>query len=517
MYQALYRKWRPTTFDEVYGQEHITTILRGQVAAGRTSHAYVFIGTRGTGKTSCAKILAKAVNCLEPVNGNPCNKCESCVGIDSGAVLDVVELDAASNNGVDHVRALRDEALYAPGSVRLRVYIVDEVHMLSVAAFNALLKILEEPPEHLMFILATTELHKVPATVLSRCQRHSFRRADDSVVAEHLRRVSEVEGIALAPDASELLARLAEGSFRDALSLLDQCASGGTVDLGTVEELLGLGGGERISELLERILAHDTQSALSIFDELWRAGRSPATLLDELSRLLRDILLLQVAPGGGALLLSGTHDRERLRRFGTQSAPHRFMEALRTVQSAIAELRLTTAPRVTAELALIALSGAAELAVPEPIPETKPLPEPEPEPEPLPEPEPEPIPEPEPEPEPEPIPEPEIANDTVFEDAPEKLRYALGDRLKAQDFALIVNSRIFTVDNTLVLSANEDFTYGQLIKPKVADLIYDCVRELFGGSMTLRISNGEFPQMEADTKQKLIDNLGASGLLLIEE
>ena len=220
MYQALYRKYRPKTFDDVVGQEHITETLKKQVETGRLSHAYLFIGTRGTGKTTCAKILAKAVNCERPVNGNPCNQCAACRGIDDGSILDVVELDAASNNGVDNVRALRDEAVFSPANVRKRVYIIDEVHMLSTSAFNALLKILEEPPAHLMFILATTELHKVPATILSRCQRHSFKRIPVDTIAARLNYVAEQEHLNLQPDAAALLARMADGGMRDALTLL---------------------------------------------------------------------------------------------------------------------------------------------------------------------------------------------------------------------------------------------------------------------------------------------------------
>ena len=234
MYQALYRKWRPRTFDDVVGQKHITDTLKNQVQTGRLSHAYLFIGTRGTGKTTCAKILARAVNCEHPVNGNPCNCCPSCLGIESGAILDVVELDAASNNGVDNVRELREEAVFSPAAVKKRVYIIDEVHMLSVSAFNALLKILEEPPEHLMFILATTELNKVPATIISRCQRHSFRRIDTSTTAKRLYEIAQRENFQLEPDAAELLGRLADGSMRDGLSLLDQCSGNQHIDVDTV-------------------------------------------------------------------------------------------------------------------------------------------------------------------------------------------------------------------------------------------------------------------------------------------
>ena len=243
MYQALYRKWRPKTFSDVIGQSQITETLRRQVAEGRTSHAYLFTGTRGTGKTTCAKILARAVNCEHPADGDPCNRCDACRGLESGSFLDVLELDAASNNGVDQVRALRDEAVYSPAHVKKRVYIIDEVHMLSTPAFNALLKILEEPPEHLMFILATTELHKVPATILSRCQRFSFKRITPADVARRLAFVAEQEGIDLKADGAEILSRLADGALRDGLSLLDQCtAAGGTIDSGAVLEVLGLAG-----------------------------------------------------------------------------------------------------------------------------------------------------------------------------------------------------------------------------------------------------------------------------------
>ena len=270
MYQALYRKWRPKTFSDVIGQSHITDTLKKQVAEGRTSHAYLFTGTRGTGKTTCAKILAKAVNCEHPVNGDPCCQCPSCVGIESGSFLDVLELDAASNNGVDQVRALRDEAIYSPANVRKRVYIVDEVHMLSTPAFNALLKILEEPPEHLMFILATTELHKVPATILSRCQRFSFRRITPADIAARLQYVASQEGIDLKEDGAELLSRLADGALRDALSLLDQCAaSGGQIDSNSVLEVLGLAGNLQTAQLMEHILRRDSKAALLLLHQLY--------------------------------------------------------------------------------------------------------------------------------------------------------------------------------------------------------------------------------------------------------
>ena len=299
MYQALYRKWRPKTFSDVVGQEHVTETLQRQVAEGRLSHAYLFTGTRGTGKTTCAKILAKAVNCEHPENGNPCNKCQSCLGIESGGFLDVMELDAASNNGVDHVRALRDEAIYSPAQVKKRVYIIDEVHMLSTAAFNALLKILEEPPEHLMFILATTELHKVPATILSRCQRFAFRRILPREIVGRLNYIAEQEGIDLRPDGAELLAHIADGALRDALSLLDQCAAaGGTIDSAAVLDALGLAGNLQTAQLMDCVLRRDTKAALLLLHRLYGSGKDVGAVLGELSALARDLLISKTAPEG---------------------------------------------------------------------------------------------------------------------------------------------------------------------------------------------------------------------------
>ena len=356
MYQALYRKWRPKAFADVIGQEHITETLRRQVSEGRTSHAYLFTGTRGTGKTTCAKILAKAVNCEAPREGDPCGKCPSCVGIDSGGFLDVLELDAASNNGVDQVRALRDEAVYSPANVRKRVYIVDEVHMLSTAAFNALLKILEEPPEHLMFILATTELHKVPATILSRCQRFSFRRIRPEDVARRLRYVAEQEAIDLRPDGAEILSRLADGALRDGLSLLDQCAAaGGTIDAAAVLDVLGLAGNLQTARLMELILSRDTQGALLLLDELYKGGKDLGSVLSELSTLTRDLLLQKTAPKGGAALLSGGFDAAALDRLGQGVPAGRFLHLAATLQKASAELYASVNRRLDTELCLLRL------------------------------------------------------------------------------------------------------------------------------------------------------------------
>ncbi len=355
MYQALYRKYRPKTFDDVVGQEHITETLKKQVETGRLSHAYLFIGTRGTGKTTCAKILAKAVNCEHPVNGNPCNQCAACRGIDDGSILDVVELDAASNNGVDNVRALRDEAVFSPANVRKRVYIIDEVHMLSTSAFNALLKILEEPPAHLMFILATTELHKVPATILSRCQRHSFKRIPVDTIAARLNYVAQQEHLNLQPDAAALLARMADGGMRDALTLLDQCSGSDVITTETVISAMGLAGNLRTAQLLQSIADGDTAKTLEQFRSLWQDGKDPAALLDELSMLQRDLLMQAVAPRGGRELLSGGYDSETLQTLSGAFTPAQLLANLQSIQDALTAMAAQPNPRIAAELCLIRL------------------------------------------------------------------------------------------------------------------------------------------------------------------
>ena len=356
MYQALYRKWRPKTFSDVVGQEHVTETLQRQVAEGRLSHAYLFTGTRGTGKTTCAKILAKAVNCEHPENGNPCNKCSSCLGIESGGFLDVMELDAASNNGVDHVRALRDEAIYSPAQVKKRVYIIDEVHMLSIAAFNALLKILEEPPEHLMFILATTELHKVPATILSRCQRFAFRRILPREIVGRLNYIAEQEGIDLRPDGAELLAHIADGALRDALSLLDQCAAaGGTIDSAAVLDALGLAGNLQTAQLMDCVLRRDTKAALLLLHRLYGSGKDVGAVLGELSALARDLLISKTAPEGGAALLTGGYDSQTMDGLLRQADSARLIAICTTLQRTAADMNVSVNRRTDAELCLLKL------------------------------------------------------------------------------------------------------------------------------------------------------------------
>lgn len=356
MYQALYRKYRPRTFEDVVGQSHITETLRRQVEEGRLSHAYLFTGTRGTGKTTCAKILAKAVNCRHPEHGDPCNKCDACVGLDSGAILDVLELDAASNNSVDYVRALREEAVYTPGSVKKRVYIIDEVHMLSTAAFNALLKILEEPPEHLMFILATTELHKVPATIKSRCQQFSFKRLLPDEIARRLTYVAKQEDIPLTEGGAALLSRLADGGMRDALSLLDQCrVTQGPVDEGAIIDALGMAGNLETAKLLRELAAGDTAAALQDLARLYAAGKDVRTMLGELSALCRDLLIRKTAPQRGSELLTGGYDDATMRGLSEQLTAPRLIQMLTVLQETVTNLAHSGNQRTDAELCLIRL------------------------------------------------------------------------------------------------------------------------------------------------------------------
>lgn len=357
MYQALYRKWRPKVFSEVVGQEHITDTLRRQVAEGHTAHAYLFTGTRGTGKTTCARILAKAVNCLSPVDGEPCGRCEACRAVDAGTTLDITELDAASNNGVDQVRALREEAVYTPAVLKKRVYIIDEVHMLSLSAFNALLKIIEEPPEHLLFILATTELHKVPATILSRCQRFAFRRIVPEDIVGRLNYIAYQESIELEPDAAAFLARLADGGLRDAVSLLDQCASAaqGAVTVDEACKVLGLAGARQTAALMEAVGRHDAAAALSIFNTQYAEGKDLGAMLDELCAVARDLLILRTAPQAGIQMISGICTPQELRTLQPLLSPGELLRITAVLRDTAAGFNASANRRIDAELCLVRL------------------------------------------------------------------------------------------------------------------------------------------------------------------
>ena len=357
-YQALYRKYRPQTFDDVSGQMAVTQTLKTQLMTGKMSHAYLFTGSRGTGKTSCAKILAKAVNCEHPDNGNPCNRCSACRSIDEGTCMDVLEIDAASNNGVDNIRDLRDDAIYTPSQVKKRVYIIDEVHMLSLSAFNALLKIIEEPPEHLLFILATTELHKVPATILSRCQRFSFRRISQEDIAARLQYVAYQENIDLDESAARVIARLADGGMRDGLSLLDQCASAtvGELTAEAVYTCLGIAGERKCGELLGHIAAHNTKDALALFNQLYTDGKDLGAMLDELACLIRDLLVLKTAPNSGVTMLSGVASDQEAQQLAKQLSGGELVRMMSLVQETLADFTRSSSRRMDAELCILEMA-----------------------------------------------------------------------------------------------------------------------------------------------------------------
>ncbi|MBQ2752399.1 MAG: DNA polymerase III subunit gamma/tau [Oscillospiraceae bacterium] len=354
--QALYRLYRPKSFSEVVGQEHITTVLRNEMRRGHPSHAYLFIGSRGTGKTTCAKLMAKAANCLDLQDGDPCGKCDICRGIDEGSLLDVVEIDAASNNGVDDIRDLREEAVFTPAVAKYRVYIIDEVHMLSVSAFNALLKILEEPPEHVIFILATTEIHKVLPTIVSRCQRFDFHRIESSVIANRLLDVAEQEGITLDDQAAQLIARLSDGGMRDALSLLDVCAaSSHEVTVETVSNAAGLVGSAHLFELVRCISKGDTAAVLEQIAVLFQKSMDPQRLCAQLCGHYRDLMLAKVMERPENLINCLPSELPELKAQANKLSLNDILHNMTVLQDASVRMSRSTTKRAELELALATL------------------------------------------------------------------------------------------------------------------------------------------------------------------
>jgi DNA polymerase-3 subunit gamma/tau len=357
MYRALYRKWRPQRFEDVVGQRAIVTALKNQITAGRVGHAYLFTGVRGTGKTTCAKIFAKAVNCLHPEGGDPCGKCEICKGIDNGSLLDVVEMDAASNNGVDDIRDLRDETAYTPSACQYKVYIIDEVHMLSTAAFNALLKTLEEPPAHVIFILATTEIQKVPATILSRCQRYDFTRIGPEDIARRVEYIAGEEKLELTSDGAELIARLADGALRDALSILDTCAGvTAKIDADVVRRMAGVTDRSYLFHISDALEAQDAAAALAQLAQLRQQSVDVKRLTEELIAHYR-ALMLAALPGGQALLSGVSPEEEALYlQKGPEMGQREAIRAIRTLGTALEHMTRGSDQRIELELALFSLS-----------------------------------------------------------------------------------------------------------------------------------------------------------------
>lgn len=426
MYQVLYRKYRPKVFSDVYGQDHVTSTLKNEIKNGRVSHAYLFTGSRGTGKTTCAKILAKAVNCEHNVDGEPCNECEVCKGLDNGSIYDVVEIDAASNNGVDNIRELRDETNYAPSRGKYRVYIIDEVHMLSTGAFNALLKTLEEPPAHVIFILATTEVHKLPATILSRCQRFDFKRIQPETMAVRLKEVAGLEGLSLDDDAAVLIARIADGALRDGLSILDQCAGRSKeINSALVSEVAGLAGREAMYKLSDCIANSDSNTAMSIISDLYQNSFDMERLCVEMINHFRNFLVAKTVRKSRELIICTDDEYNTILEASKGFTVESIVFALDLFQNTLVTIKGGASARIEVEMAFIKLcepkmdesiaslldrvsklenaikSGVkvqpTQTAVPAPkeeyVPKEEPKPQPkaEPTPEPTPEPEPTPV------------------------------------------------------------------------------------------------------------------------------
>ncbi len=356
MYKALYRKYRPQTFEDVIGQPYIVRALKNQVAAGQTGHAYLFTGVRGTGKTTCARILAKAVNCNSPENGEPCGKCKSCLAITEGSTADICEVDAASNNGVDYIRELREEVIFAPAQVKYRIYIIDEVHMLSPSAFNALLKTLEEPPAHVKFILATTEVQKLPMTILSRCQRYDFRRIPASAMADLLLNIAKYEQIPLEPDAALLLASAADGAMRDAISMLELCAgSGETITAETAAQTLGIATGEHIAELAGAFSQKDLARATACFERVYADGIDPERLCEELLEFYRELLLCKIGAAGAEGIRG-----DEARKLAEKVSYDEVSGCVAAIQDCFERIGRSIAPRLDVQLLIVKLCRGAE-------------------------------------------------------------------------------------------------------------------------------------------------------------
>ncbi len=357
MYQVLYRKYRPKVFSDVVGQEHITTTLAKEIETGKLSHAYLFTGSRGTGKTTCAKILSKAVNCLHPIGGNPCNECEVCQGIESGAILDIAEIDAASNNGVDNIRDIREEINFTPASCKYRVYIIDEVHMLSIGAFNALLKTLEEPPAHVKFILATTEVHKLPVTILSRCQRFDFRRVTPEAMAQRMNYIASQEGFTVTEEALSLIARIADGGMRDALSLLDQCIGhGDTIDADLVCSVAGMTGKDHLFSLASTVNEKNSAMALELISDLHGKSCDMERLCSDMINHFRNLMIVKTVRSAESLLVCTADELQQYKDQSSKFTLENILYCISLLQDAIANIKRGVNRRTEMEMTFIKLS-----------------------------------------------------------------------------------------------------------------------------------------------------------------
>lgn len=550
MYRAFYRKYRPATFTDVVGQGHITRTLENAVKTGKTSHAYLFTGSRGTGKTSCAKILSKAVNCLNPQNGNPCNECEICRGIDSGSILDIIEIDAASNNGVDNIRDLREEANFTPANAKYRVYIIDEVHMLSIGAFNALLKTLEEPPAHVIFILATTEVHKLPSTILSRCQRFDFKRIPPEEIAGRLKEVAQKENLKLADDGAMLIARIADGAMRDALSLLDRCSScDGIIDSATVASSAGLAGREYIFELCDCIIQKDAAKALEIVNRLYNDSCDMERLITELTSHFRNLMVSKAVKNFENMLICSQGEIDIIRQQSEKTTLATIMSCIDVLTASAATMKQGANRRTSAELCIIRLctpsldsdmnailrrlnelesavaSGKVTVKAEAPVPakaEAKPESQPEPKPEPKVEVKAEPQPEKEEIPLPPPPPEkeeekatPQSSGTVPFSKWPEVLEkiYA-GNRSL---IAMLSGSSAFVHDDKYLLIKGSPVLELYLKTGDYSKIIREAVYAVTGRNYTLAVYNNKQEETPKNPLSDLMSKARNLGVNIEEE
>ena len=547
MYRAFYRKYRPSTFTDVVGQQHITTTLENAVKSGKTSHAYLFTGSRGTGKTSCAKILSKAVNCLDPQNGNPCNECEICKGIDNGSILDIIEIDAASNNGVDNIRDLREEANFTPANAKYRVYIIDEVHMLSIGAFNALLKTLEEPPAHVIFILATTEVHKLPSTILSRCQRFDFKRIPPEDMAVRLKEVAEKENLCLSDDGAMLIARIADGAMRDALSLLDRCSSyEGVIDSAAVASSAGLAGREYIFELCDCILEKDSAKALEVIDKLYNDSCDMERLITELTSHFRNLMVSKAVKNFEDMIICSQGEIDIIREQSAKTTLATIMSCIDILTASASTMKQGANRRTSAELCIIRLctpsldsdinallrriselesafaSGKVTVKAQTPAPvKSEITPEPKAEPTPAPtQPKVEETVKEEPKPEPQPVKEektivPENTGTVPFDIWPE-----VTEKLFAKDpslIAMLTGSSAFIHQNKYLLIKGSPVLELYLKTGDYSKIIREAVAEVTGKTYTLAVYNNKQEEAPKNPLSDLVAKAKSLGVEIKEE
>ncbi len=535
MYQALYRKWRPKTFKDVYGQIHVTKTLQSQLESGRISHAYLFTGSRGTGKTTCAKILSKAVNCLNPVDGNPCNECEICRGIENGSILDVIEIDAASNNGVDNIRDLREEANFTPANAKYRVYIIDEVHMLSIGAFNALLKTLEEPPSHVIFILATTEIHKLPSTILSRCQRFDFKRIAPEDITARLIYVSEKENVNLTQNAASLIARIADGGMRDALSLLDRCFAMGTdIDENTVSDAAGIAGTIHLFSFSEFVAKGDFTNSLKLVSKLHSESCDIDSLCTELTLHFRNLMVAKTVSDCEGLIVCSKDELLKLKERASELKLSKILECIEILEQTSKNIKNAANKKIQLEAAVIKMcspvSSSAGSAIPDeleeriakleellaggikssPAPVSSPAPEKAPQPAPVQKPEiKEEEPKPEPAPEAVPLPpppeEPAEIGDGPFLNWADVL-----DKIRTYDiplFGILANSTAAIKSGRVVICSENptlfDFICTDTHSKELAKAIY----EVLGRKMKIAVSNPQKQKKETSPLENLKDKI----------